>query len=125
MSLDAAAREARTALENARVAISAAERAGFGGALQRAQLPGARRVAGPPRGVPRRAPAGTGHQQRQNVAGELEQLEGGQVREKLQAALQVKSSAERVLGDARAALEHITDELRSLGEWALAGRAES
>src|SRR6185436_7666712 len=53
---------------------------------------------------------------RENVTAELGQLEESQVREKLQAALQVKSERERVLGDARAALEHITEELRGLEE---------
>ncbi len=57
---------------------------------------------------------------RESVNGELAQLEEGQVREKLQAALQVKSERERVLGDARAGLEHVTDELRALEEARLA-----
>jgi chromosome segregation protein len=50
------------------------------------------------------------------VAEELGRLEEGQVREKLQAALQVKSERERTLADARAGLEHITEELRALEE---------
>jgi len=53
---------------------------------------------------------------RESVTAELDQLEEGQVREKLQAALTLKSERERVLSDARAGLEHITDELRALEE---------
>ena len=53
---------------------------------------------------------------RESVAGELEQLEEGQVREKLQAALTVKAEREKVLGDARAGLEGLTDELRAIEE---------
>jgi chromosome segregation protein len=53
---------------------------------------------------------------RENVKGELGKLEEGQVREKLQTALQVKSERERVLADARAGLEHLTDELRAIEE---------
>ncbi|MEO5694587.1 MAG: chromosome segregation protein SMC [Usitatibacter sp.] len=54
------------------------------------------------------------------VNAELGQLEEGQVRERLSAALTVKGEREKVLGDARAALEHITDELRLLEEGRLA-----
>ncbi|HEY4998508.1 MAG TPA: AAA family ATPase, partial [Usitatibacter sp.] len=53
---------------------------------------------------------------RNAVTDELGKLEEGQVREKLQAALQVKSERERVLADARAGLEHLTDSLRSFEE---------
>jgi len=53
---------------------------------------------------------------RQSVSAELGQLEEAQVREKLQAALHVKSEREQVLGDARAAIEHLNDELRGLEE---------
>jgi chromosome segregation protein len=53
---------------------------------------------------------------RQNVSAELSQLEEGQVRERLNAALQVKSERERVLADARTALEALNDELRGLEE---------
>ena len=57
---------------------------------------------------------------KENVTAELSQLEEGQVRERLQAALEVKAERERVLSDARAGLEHITDELKALEEGRLA-----
>jgi chromosome segregation protein len=53
---------------------------------------------------------------RENVQNELSQLEEGNVRERLQAALEVKMERERVLSDARAGLEHLTDRLRELEE---------
>ncbi len=53
---------------------------------------------------------------RAGVSDELGRLEEGQVREKLQAALAVKSEREQTLADARAGLEQITDEVRSLEE---------
>ena len=57
---------------------------------------------------------------RDNVSGELGRLEEGSVRERLQAALAVKAERERALSDARSGLEHLTDELRSLEEGRLA-----
>ncbi|MDH5263266.1 MAG: chromosome segregation protein SMC, partial [Betaproteobacteria bacterium] len=57
---------------------------------------------------------------RDNVSAELGRLEEGSVRERLQAALAVKAERERALSDARAGLEHLTDELRSLEEGRLA-----
>ncbi len=114
-ALEAAAKEARTALENARVAVSTAERAlsearfNERSCLERAESQGRLAVT-----LGERLQALATN--KQNVSGELEQLEEGQVREKLQGALQVKSERERVLGDARAALEHITEELRGLEE---------
>ena len=57
---------------------------------------------------------------RESVAAELGQLEEGQVRDRLQAALEVKSEREKALGDARAGLEHLTGELRGLEEGRLA-----
>jgi len=53
---------------------------------------------------------------RDTVSDELGKLEEGQVREKLQAALRVKSDREKVLADARSGLEHLTDNLRALEE---------
>jgi chromosome segregation protein len=50
------------------------------------------------------------------VSDELGKLEEGQVREKLQAALHVKSEREKVLADARSGLEHLTGSLRGLDE---------
>ncbi|MBL0143142.1 MAG: chromosome segregation protein SMC [Betaproteobacteria bacterium] len=57
---------------------------------------------------------------RANVSLELGKLEEGTVRERLQAALAVKAERERTLSDARAGLEHLTDELRTLEEGRLA-----
>ncbi|HEX4943021.1 MAG TPA: chromosome segregation protein SMC [Usitatibacteraceae bacterium] len=57
---------------------------------------------------------------RANVSAELGKLEEGTVRERLQAALAVKAERERELADARAGLEHLTDELRALEEGRLA-----
>jgi chromosome segregation protein len=53
---------------------------------------------------------------RSNVAAELGRLEEGTVRERLQVALSVKAEREHALADARAGLEHLTDELRGLEE---------
>jgi chromosome segregation protein len=50
------------------------------------------------------------------VADELTKLEEGEVRERLQRALHVKTEREKVLGDARAALEGISEQLRGLEE---------
>ena len=53
---------------------------------------------------------------REQVSGELAQLEEGQVREKLQVALTVKGEREKTLADARAGLESVNAELRGLEE---------
>jgi chromosome segregation protein len=57
---------------------------------------------------------------RGSVQAELGRLEEGTVRERLAAALAVKAERERALSDARAGLEHITEELRSLEEGRMA-----
>ncbi|HEY2630265.1 MAG TPA: chromosome segregation protein SMC [Usitatibacter sp.] len=57
---------------------------------------------------------------RANVSEELGKLEESVVRERLQVALHTKADRERVLSDARAGVEHITDELRALEEGKLA-----
>jgi len=57
---------------------------------------------------------------RESVDAELSQLEEGQVREKLQAALTLKSERERVLAEARRGLEHITEQLRGIEEGRMA-----
>ena len=57
---------------------------------------------------------------RANVSEELSRLEEGAVRERLQAALHTKAGRERVLADARAGLEQISEELRALDEGRLA-----
>jgi chromosome segregation protein len=54
------------------------------------------------------------------VTAELGKLEEGTVRERLSAALAVKSERERALADARAGLEHIADGLRALEEGRMA-----
>jgi len=53
---------------------------------------------------------------REQVNGELAQLEEGQVRDKLQAALTLKGEREKTLADARAGLESVNAELRALEE---------
>jgi chromosome segregation protein len=117
--LENASKEAQRALESARVAVSAAERAvteaRFDERSCRERSEAQARLAV---SLGERLQALASN--RENVTAELGQLEESQVREKLQAALQVKSGRERVLGDARAALEHITDELRGLEEGRLA-----
>jgi chromosome segregation protein len=57
---------------------------------------------------------------RANVTAELGKLEEGNVRERLQAALQVKGEREKALAEARLGLEHLSDELRALDEGRLA-----
>ena len=118
-ALENAAKEAQRALEAARAAISTAERAvteaRFNERTCRERAEGQGRLAV---SLGERLQALATN--RESVTVELGQLEEGQVREKLQAALQVKSEREKVLGDARAALEHITDELRALEEGRLA-----
>jgi len=53
---------------------------------------------------------------REKVSGELAQLEEGQVRERLQAALEVRRERERILADARSGLEGLSTQLRTLEE---------
>jgi chromosome segregation protein len=57
---------------------------------------------------------------RDTVSSELGKLEEGNVRERLQRALGVKSERERALSGARAGLEQVTDQLRALEESRLA-----
>jgi chromosome segregation protein len=113
--LENASRDAQQRLADARAAVSTAERAvsearyNERSARERVQSQAALAVS-----LGERLEALS--RNRENVNEELGQLEEGQVREKLQAALTVKTERERVLADARAGLEHITDELRSLEE---------
>jgi len=53
---------------------------------------------------------------RDKLSAELAALEEGQVRERLQVALAAKSEREKALGDARAGLEGLSGELRTLEE---------
>ena len=118
-SLEGAAGDAARALDAARGALSAAERALSEARFNERSLSDKAEAQG-------RLAISLGERlqalatNRATVNAELAQLEEGQVRERLQAALQVKSERERVLGDARAALEHITEELRGLEEGRLA-----
>lgn len=113
--LEQAARDARAAHDAARLAVSTAERllaeARFEerSAHERVEAQGRLAVS-----LSERLTALSGN--RESVTAELGALEEGAVRERLQAALQVKSGRERVLGDARAALEHVNEELRALEE---------
>jgi len=114
-ALEQAARDAQAALTAAREAVSSAERAQSEArfherscndkseAQSRLAQSLAERLA-------------TLAANRQDVATELSQLEEGQVRERLQAALTVKTERERVLADARTGLEAVNDELRALEE---------
>jgi chromosome segregation protein len=114
-SLEGAAREAQGSLAAARSAITTAERA-----LSEARFHERschEKVASQGRlalSLGERLQALS--MNRDNVQAELGKLEEGQVREKLQGALQVKSERERVLADARAGLEHLTEELRGIEE---------
>ncbi len=117
--LEGEARGAREALEAARAAVSAAERA-----VQEARFHERSchdKVASQGQLAvslgERIAALGT---TRAGVSAELGKLEEGAVRERLQAALAVKADAERALADARAGLEHLTEELRALEEGRLA-----
>ncbi len=118
-SLERAATEAQRLLLDARTAISATERAvseahfSERSACDRVEAQGRLAVS-----LAERLQALASN--RENVAAELGQLEEGQVREKLQSALQVKSEREKLLGNARAGLEHISGELRGLEEGRLA-----
>ncbi len=118
-ALEEADRAAAGALEAARAAISAAERAvqeaGFHERSCREKVESQGRLA-VTMGERLAALATT----RDAVSAELGRLEEGGVRERLQDALAVKAERERALADARAGLEHLTDELRSLEEGRLA-----
>jgi chromosome segregation protein len=113
--LEAGEKESRAQLEAARAAVSAAERA-----LAEAQYHERschEKVASHTRmaaSLGERLAALSTNQE--GVTAELAQLEEGQVREKLQAALTLKSARERVLADARAGLEQVTEQLRALEE---------
>jgi chromosome segregation protein len=114
-ALEAAEKGARGALDAARAAVLAAERA-----LQEAQYQQRSahdKVASQGQlvvSLGERVQALTTH--RETVTAELAELEEGSVRERLQVALHVKAEREKRLGDARAGLEHLTEELRGLEE---------
>jgi len=114
-ALEQSARDAQAALAAAREAVAAAERAQSEARFQERsntdKAEGQERLA---QSLAERLT--TLASNRQEVSTELSHLEEGQVRERLQAALQVKSERERVLAEARTALESINDELRGLEE---------
>jgi chromosome segregation protein len=113
------ARRSREALDAARAAIASAERAAQEARFherschEKAESQGRLAVT---LGERVAALATT----RAAVTAELGALEEGSVRSRLQEALAVKADAERALADARAGLEHLTEELRSLEEGRLA-----
>src|SRR6185503_17691437 len=114
-ALEGGAREAQQALSAAREAISAAERAHseaqFHERSCHEKVASSSRLAA---SLAERLEALGAS--RSDVSVELGKLEEGQVRERLQAALHAKAERERVLADARAGVEHISDELRALEE---------
>jgi len=114
-AVEAAAREAQQALGAARAAVSNAERtlteARFHERSCQEKSESQARLAV---SLQERLEALVGS--REKVREELDQLEEGNVRERLQAALEVKMERERVLADARAGLEHLTGKLRELEE---------
>ncbi|MGZ5660307.1 MAG: chromosome segregation protein SMC, partial [Usitatibacter sp.] len=113
--LESAAGESQQQLSRARAAISAAERAVSEAQFNERSLH--EKVALQSRlAVSLNERLQALEANREAVTAELAQLEEGQVRVKLQAALELKSQREKVLADARAGLEHITDELRALEE---------
>jgi chromosome segregation protein len=118
-SLEHAARDAQAALNAARDAVSAAERAQSEARFHerscndKVEAQGRLAVS-----LAERLTALASN--REGVSAELSQLEEGQVRERLQAALTVKSEREKVLADARTGLEGLNDELRALEESRLA-----
>jgi chromosome segregation protein len=114
-ALENGARDAARALDEARAAVSAAERAlaeaRYGERSARDKVEAQGRLA-----VSLNERLAALSTNRESVAVELGALDEGQVRARLQGALEVKTARERVLADARSGLEHITEELRSLEE---------
>ncbi|QJR09964.1 Chromosome partition protein Smc [Usitatibacter rugosus] len=114
-ALEESARDAQSALDTARAGILAAERA-----HQEAQY--TERSATDKAASQGQLAVSLGERlsalgmNKAKVSEELGALEEGNVRERLQGALQVKSERERILADARSGLEHLADELRSLEE---------
>ena len=114
-ALEQQAKDAQAALSAAREAVSAAERAQSEARFQE------RSCADKAEAQSRLAQSlaerlATLASNREGVSAELSQLEEGQVRERLQTALQVKSEREKVLAAARTALEGVNDQLRTLEE---------
>ncbi len=114
-SLEEAGRAAQRALETARAALAAAERAhseaGFHERSCHEKVESQGRLA-----VSLRERAQALAANRASVQAELAALEEGQVRERLQVALEAKAERERVLADARCGVEQLSDELRAIEE---------
>ncbi len=118
-SLESAAKAAGEALGAARAGIAVAERAvqeaRFHERSCREKADSSARLAV---SLGERAQAIAAN--RASLAAELGRMEEGEVRGRLQGALQVKSERERALADARAGLEHLSTELHALEEGRLA-----
>jgi len=114
-SLEGAAKQAQLDLQGAREAIAQAERALSESRFHERSLQ--ERAASQSQlalSLGERLQALTAN--REKVAGELAQLEEGQVRERLQGALEVRRERERTLADARSGLESLSTQLRTLEE---------
>jgi chromosome segregation protein len=114
-ALEEAAKSAQSALDAARGGIAAAERAVSEARYQeRSARDKAQAQAQLAVSLSERLAALSAN--REGAAAELAQLDEGNVRERLQQALEVKSERERLLADARGGLEHVTERLREIEE---------
>jgi chromosome segregation protein len=119
IELEAAAKAAQSALDAARAGIASAERA-----VQEAQFHERschERVSSSAQlavSLAERIQALAAN--RDGVARELEALNEASVKDKLQAALQVRGEREKVLAEARVGVDRITEELRAIEEQRLA-----
>jgi chromosome segregation protein len=114
-ALEEAAKSAQSALDAARAGIAAAERAVSEARYQeRSARDKAQAQAQLAVSLSERLAALAAN--REGAAAELAQLDEGNVRERLQQALEVKSQRERLLADARGGLEHVTERLREIEE---------
>jgi chromosome segregation protein len=114
-SLEEAAKEAQRGLQAARDAIAQSERALSEARFQeRSAEERAASQAQLALSLAERVQALSAN--RDKVSGELAQLEEGQVRERLQGALEVRRERERALAEARSGLESLSTELRTLEE---------
>jgi chromosome segregation protein len=114
-SLERAAKGAQAALQSAREALAQAERGLSETRFQERSLhdkAGSQAQLAASLGERLQALAAG----REKVTGELAALEEGQVRERLQQALEARRERERVLADARSGVENISTQLRALEE---------
>jgi len=114
-ALEDAAKSAQAALDAARDGIAEAERA-LSEARYQERSAQDKAQAQSQLVVSLRERLGALSANRESAAAELARLDEGNVRERLQHALEVKSERERVLADARAGLEHVTERLREIEE---------